>query len=282
MRAGPGADGGAGVGPGAGGGEGHAEPGADGEGLDGNSCSGAGEHHYPRGEGCHQEEKCEDRMGTAKRYYEGRGYGFIAPDLGGRDLFVHRQDVAEEGSWKLRRGQRVNYREEQGPKGMEATAVRIGARGPEREGDGQEQRDGQGPSGQRADFTAEAIKERIRVAAFAVSCRGYGRTGRAQCDEEREMRDELAEAIQAGFDARMERQAVQEVLAKEGLQMRRGTRARSVPSTLRRGAGYLESCMAPAPLKPQDASWWQSGARGAPRPAPAKSHPPSTIHLRPC
>ena len=118
---------------------------------------------------------------------------------------------------------------------MKAIAVRIRARGPEREGDGQEQRDGQGPRGQRADFTAEAIKERIRVAAFAVSCRGYGRTGRAQCDEEREMRDELAEAIQAGFDARMERQAVQEVLAKEGLQMRRGTRARSVPSTLRRG-----------------------------------------------
>ena len=41
------------------------------------------------------------------------------------------------------------------------------------------------------------------------------------------------------------------------------TKARSAPSTLRRGAGYLESWMAPAPLTPQDASWWRSGARGA-------------------
>ena len=75
--------------------------------------------------------------------------------------------------------------------------------------------------------------------------------------------DELAEALQAGKDVGLKWQAMQGVL--EGL--RKGRSAVEVKDMgevgsfdFAAGAGYLETCMAPAPLMPQDASWWQRGA----------------------
>ena len=62
--------------------------------------------------------------GTVKWFSEQKGYGFIVPDDGGRDLFVHRSNVELEGYAVLREGQHV-YEPAQGRKGPEATRVRA-------------------------------------------------------------------------------------------------------------------------------------------------------------
>ncbi len=133
---------------------------------------------FHNGEASHrQEERSEDCEGTVKWFYEDRGHGFIAPAQGGRDIVVGRRRYREagHGGWMLRKGQRVSYREAQGLKGKKAVNVRVETRGPERERDRHEQRDGWGDHGQWADSSDEVIMERIRMAAFAVSCRVYGK-----------------------------------------------------------------------------------------------------------
>jgi CspA family cold shock protein len=62
--------------------------------------------------------------GTVKWFSEQKGYGFIVPDEGGRDLFVHRSNVELEGYAVLRDGQRVSFERAQGRKGPEAREVR--------------------------------------------------------------------------------------------------------------------------------------------------------------
>ena len=47
--------------------------------------------------------------GTVKFFNEGKGYGFIAPDQGGQDAFVHISAVENSGMRTLRDGQRVTY-----------------------------------------------------------------------------------------------------------------------------------------------------------------------------
>ena len=63
--------------------------------------------------------------GTVKWFSEQRGYGFIVPDDGGRDLFVHRSNVELDGYDVLREGNTVVYEPGQGRKGPEATMVRA-------------------------------------------------------------------------------------------------------------------------------------------------------------
>jgi len=63
-------------------------------------------------------------QGTVKWFNEKKGFGFITPDGGGDDLFVHHTNIATEGFRTLRDGQRVEYEPAQGKKGMEATQVR--------------------------------------------------------------------------------------------------------------------------------------------------------------
>ena len=62
--------------------------------------------------------------GTVKWFNESRGYGFIAPDDGGEDLFVHHSEIATEGFRTLREGQKVEYEVQEGQKGPQATNVR--------------------------------------------------------------------------------------------------------------------------------------------------------------
>ena len=62
--------------------------------------------------------------GTVKWFNESRGYGFIAPDDGGEDLFVHHSEIAAEGFRTLREGQKVEYEVQEGQKGPQATNVR--------------------------------------------------------------------------------------------------------------------------------------------------------------
>jgi CspA family cold shock protein len=62
--------------------------------------------------------------GTVKWFSEQKGYGFITPDDGGKDLFVHFSNIEGDGFKNLADGQAVEYEEGEGQKGPEAQTVR--------------------------------------------------------------------------------------------------------------------------------------------------------------
>jgi cold shock protein len=64
-------------------------------------------------------------QGTIKFFNAERGYGFIKPDDGGRDLFVHITAVAQAGLETLNEGQRVSYEIEPDKKGKGSKAVGV-------------------------------------------------------------------------------------------------------------------------------------------------------------
>lgn len=63
--------------------------------------------------------------GIIKFYNSQKGFGFITPDGGGPDLFVHATSVTGGNSDDLREGTKVEYTAAQGKKGPEATQVTI-------------------------------------------------------------------------------------------------------------------------------------------------------------
>ena len=62
--------------------------------------------------------------GTVKWFSSEKGYGFITPEDGTKDLFVHFSAIEGEGYKSLNEGQKVEYTEGQGQKGPQATKVR--------------------------------------------------------------------------------------------------------------------------------------------------------------
>jgi CspA family cold shock protein len=62
--------------------------------------------------------------GTVKWFNKEKGFGFIAPEGGGDDLFVHQSEIQMEGFRDLAEGQRVEFEATQGQKGMQASQVR--------------------------------------------------------------------------------------------------------------------------------------------------------------
>ena len=66
-----------------------------------------------------------DAKGTVKFFNSGRGYGFITPDDGAKDLFVHFSAIAHEGFKTLDNGARVDYGVREGRNGHEAFDVRV-------------------------------------------------------------------------------------------------------------------------------------------------------------
>ena len=63
--------------------------------------------------------------GTVKWFSDQKGYGFITPDEGDKDLFVHQSAIDANGFRSLAEGARVSYDVEQGPKGPSAANVKT-------------------------------------------------------------------------------------------------------------------------------------------------------------
>jgi CspA family cold shock protein len=61
--------------------------------------------------------------GSVKWFNDQKGFGFIVPDDGGDDVFVHHSNIKSSGFRSLQEGQKVEYQLGQGRKGPEATEV---------------------------------------------------------------------------------------------------------------------------------------------------------------
>lgn len=62
-------------------------------------------------------------VGTVKWFNNAKGYGFITPQDGSEDVFVHYSVIKSEGFRTLAEGQTVSYEAKRGPKGLQATEV---------------------------------------------------------------------------------------------------------------------------------------------------------------
>lgn len=62
--------------------------------------------------------------GTVKWFNDQKGFGFIAPESGAKDVFVHQTSIVANGFRTLAEGDRVEFSIEQGPKGPSASQVK--------------------------------------------------------------------------------------------------------------------------------------------------------------
>ncbi|OGT20978.1 MAG: hypothetical protein A2V90_08525 [Gammaproteobacteria bacterium RBG_16_57_12] len=64
-------------------------------------------------------------LGTVKWFSNSKGYGFIEPAQGGGDVFAHFSSIEMDGYKTLKQGQAVEFDCIEGPKGLQATQIRI-------------------------------------------------------------------------------------------------------------------------------------------------------------
>jgi len=62
--------------------------------------------------------------GTVKWFNDAKGFGFITPDNGGKDLFAHFSQIQDSGFKSLKENQRVTFDVTTGPKGEQAANIR--------------------------------------------------------------------------------------------------------------------------------------------------------------
>ncbi|HEX7648833.1 MAG TPA: cold-shock protein [Noviherbaspirillum sp.] len=65
------------------------------------------------------------QTGIVKWFNDSKGFGFITPDDGGKDLFAHFSDIQSNGFKSLSENQRVTFERGMGPKGEKASNIRI-------------------------------------------------------------------------------------------------------------------------------------------------------------
>ena len=63
--------------------------------------------------------------GTVKWFNDAKGYGFITPDAGGKDVFVHHSSITGDGFKSLAEGAKVDFESADGAKGPEAKNVQL-------------------------------------------------------------------------------------------------------------------------------------------------------------
>ena len=63
--------------------------------------------------------------GIVKWFNDGKGFGFITPETGGKDLFAHFKEIRGDGFKSLSEGQRVEFEVSQGQKGPQASNIRV-------------------------------------------------------------------------------------------------------------------------------------------------------------
>ncbi|HET9669933.1 MAG TPA: cold-shock protein [Casimicrobiaceae bacterium] len=63
--------------------------------------------------------------GTVKWFNDAKGFGFVTPEGGGKDLFAHFSAIQGQGFKTLREGQRVQFDVTAGPKGEQAANIRM-------------------------------------------------------------------------------------------------------------------------------------------------------------
>ena len=63
--------------------------------------------------------------GTVKWFNDAKGFGFITPDDGGKDLFAHHSEIQMDGFKSLKEAQKVQYERQDGPKGPAAAKIRA-------------------------------------------------------------------------------------------------------------------------------------------------------------
>ena len=77
-------------------------------------------HHHAHS----QEVFATMQYGTVKWFNDAKGFGFIAPEDGSADVFVHFSAIDSKGFRSLQEGQRVSYEVQQGAKGAQAAGVK--------------------------------------------------------------------------------------------------------------------------------------------------------------
>jgi cold shock protein len=66
------------------------------------------------------------QTGIVKWFNDGKGFGFIAPSDGGKDLFAHHSEIRNDGGFRtLAEGANVQFEVKSGPKGPQATNIRT-------------------------------------------------------------------------------------------------------------------------------------------------------------
>jgi CspA family cold shock protein len=71
----------------------------------------------------HERRAPDMAQGTVKWFSDDKGYGFITPEEGGEDVFVHHSGIAGNGYKSLDEGAKVSYEATQGRKGLQADNV---------------------------------------------------------------------------------------------------------------------------------------------------------------